>query len=59
MQILSFFVFVVAVAVGTSAIGQGLSLIGERTVSRRCRMPHEMLRRRKVHRQRVRCRFEG
>lgn len=55
-QILSFFVFVVAVAIGTSAIGYGLSLLTERTVSRRCRMRHQMLRRRKVHRQRVRCR---
>ncbi len=59
MQILSFFVFVVAVAVVTSAFGYGLSLIGERTVGRRCRMPQEMLRRRKVHRLRVRCRLEG
>jgi len=59
LQILSYFVFVVAVAVGTSTIGYGLSLWTERAVSRRCRMSHEMLRRRKVHRQRVRCRFEG
>ncbi len=59
MQVLSFFVFVVAVAVVTSAFGYGLSLIGERTVSRRCRRPQEMLRRRKVHRQRGRCRLEG
>ncbi|MDQ3363010.1 MAG: hypothetical protein M3534_15365 [Actinomycetota bacterium] len=59
LQILAFFVFVVAVAVGTSAIGYGLSLWTERAASRRCRMPHEILRRRKVHRQRVRCRLEG
>ena len=59
MQVLSFFVFVVAVAVGTSAFGYGLSLLGERAASRRCRVPHEMLRRRKVHRQRGRCRLES
>ncbi len=59
MQILSFFVFVLTVAVGTSAFGYGLTLLMERTVGRRCRMPHEMLRRRKVRRQRVRCRLES
>lgn len=59
MQVLSFFVFVVAVAIGTSAIGYGLSLWTERAASRRCRVPHEMLRRRKVHRQRGRCRLES
>ncbi len=59
LQILAFFVFVVTVVVGTSAIGYGLSLWTEQTVSRRCRMPHETLRRRRIHRQRVRCRLEN
>ncbi len=59
LQVLAFFAFVVTVAVGTSAFGYGLSLWMERTVSRRCRMPHEMLSRRKAHRQRARCRLEG
>ena len=57
MQVLSFFVFVLTVAFATSAIGYGLSLFEKRTASRRCRMPQGMLRRRKVHRQRVRCRL--
>ncbi len=59
MQVLSFFVFIATVAVATSAIGYGLSLWTERAASRRCRMPHQMLCRRKVHRQRVRCRLEN
>lgn len=60
MQVLSFIVFVVTVAVGTSAIGYGLALFEQRTVvSRRCRVPHEKLRRRMAHRQRARCRYEG
>ncbi len=59
MQVLWFFVFVVAVVVGTSAFGYGLSLLTEQTLSRRCRMPHEAHRRRRVHRQRGRCRLEG
>ena len=59
MQVLSFFVFVLIAAFATSAIGYGLSLFEERTASRRCRVPHEALRRRRVHRQRGRCRLEG
>ena len=59
MEILAFFVFVVTVAIATSAIGFGLSLLTERTVSRKCRMLHEMHRRRIVRRQRVRCRYEA
>ena len=59
MQVLSFFVFVVTVAIATSAIGFGLSLLTERTVSRKCRVPHEMHRRRIARRQRVRCRYEA
>ncbi len=59
MQILLFFVFVVAVAVGTSAFGYGLSFLTEQTLSRRCRMPHEPHRKTRVHSHRVRCRLEG
>ena len=59
LQVLSFFVFVLTAAFATSALGYGLSLFEERAASRRCRVPQEMLRRRKAHRQRVRCRFEG
>ncbi len=56
---MSFFVFVLTAAFATSAIGYGLSLFEERAASRRCRMPQEALRRRRVHRQRGRCRLEG
>ncbi len=59
VQVLSFFVFVVVVAIGTSSFGYGLSLWMERAASRRCRIFHETLRRRRIHRQRVRCRLEG
>ncbi len=59
MQVLSFFVFVLTAAFATSAIGYGLSLFEEQTASRRCRVPQEALRRRRVHRQRGRCRLEG
>jgi hypothetical protein len=59
VQTLAFFVFVVTVVIATSAMGLGLSLLTERTVSRRCRIPHETHRRRTVRRQRVRCRHEG
>jgi hypothetical protein len=59
VEILAFFVFVVTVTIATWAIGFGLSLLTERTVSRRCRMPHEMYRRRIVRRQRERCRDEA
>jgi hypothetical protein len=59
LQVLSFFVFVLTAAFATSAIGYGLSLFEERAASRRCRMPQEALRRRRVHRQRGRCRLEG
>ena len=59
MQVLWFFVFVVTVAVATSAFGYGLSFLTEQTLSRRCRMPHEAHHRRRVHRQRLRCRSEG
>ena len=59
MQVLTFFVFVVTVAVGTSALGYGLTRLMEPAPSRRCRVPHEALRRRRAHGQRARCRLEG
>ena len=59
MQVLSFLVFVVTVAVGTSALGYGLTLLTEPAPGRRCRVPHEALRRRKTHGQRARCKLEG
>ena len=59
MQVLWFFVFVVAVAVATSAFGYGLSFLTEQTLSRRCRMLPEGYHRRRVHRQRGRCRLES
>jgi hypothetical protein len=59
LQVLSFAVFIVAVIVGTSAIGYGLNLLTGAAASRRCRVPQEALRRGRVHRQRGRCRLEG
>ncbi len=59
MAILVFFIFVVLVVFGILALGCGLSLVEDRTVGRRCRIPHEMRRKRKVQRQKARCRFEG
>ena len=59
MQVLSFFVFVVTAAVGTCALGYGLTLLTEPAPSRRCRVPREALRRRKAQGQRARCRLEG
>ena len=59
MQVLSFFVFIVMAAVATSALGYGLSFLTEQALSRRCRLPQEALRRKRVHRKRVRCRLES
>jgi hypothetical protein len=63
VAILVFFIFVVLVVFGILALGCGLSLVEDlvedRTVGRRCRIPHEMRRKRKVQRQKARCRFEG
>jgi hypothetical protein len=58
VPIVLFFIFVAVVILVTLALGYGLSSMEEQTISRRCRMPHEM-HRRKVRRRRVRCRFEG
>ena len=55
--IVVFFIFVILVVFGTLALGYGLSLFEDRTKRRRCRMLREMYRRR-VRRQRVRCRLK-
>jgi hypothetical protein len=59
VAVLSFFTFIALVGTGTLTLGYGLSLLEQQIVGRRCRMPHEMHRRRTVRRQRVRCRYEG
>jgi hypothetical protein len=59
VPILLFFIFVAVVGVCILALGYVLAPLDERTESRRCRMPHGMHRRRKLKKQRVRCRFEG
>jgi hypothetical protein len=56
---LSFFTFIALVGTGTLTLGYGLSLLEKQIVGRRCRVPHEMHRRRTVRKQRVRCRYEG
>ena len=57
MPILLFFIFVAVVVVCTLALGCGLSALEGPTMGRRCRMPREMHHRKRVRRQRVRCRF--
>jgi hypothetical protein len=52
VPILLFFIFVFLVIVCTLALYYSLSTVEEQTVSRRCRMAHEMYRRRKVRRRR-------
>jgi len=59
VPIVMFFIFIAVVGGFTLALGYVLSTVEEPTVSRRCRIPYQMYRRRKVRRQRVRCRFEG
>ena len=59
VPILLFFIFVAMVCIFIIALGYVISTVEERTESRRCRMTHEMHRRRKLRRQRVQCRFEG
>jgi hypothetical protein len=58
VPILLFFIFVAVVCVCILALGYSLSSLEEQPISRRCRMPYHMHRRRKVSRRRVRCRFE-
>ena len=59
MQVMSFIVFVVVAAVGTSGVGYAVTLLTEPAASRRCRAPREAVRRRRAHGRRVRCRLEG
>lgn len=59
MPIVLFFIFVAVLGVLTLALGYVLSAMEEPTASRRCGMSQGTGLKRKVHRQRVRCRFEG
>lgn len=59
MPVVVFYIFVAVISVCILGLGYCLSSIEKRTVSRRCRIPYEMHRRRKIRKQRVRCRFEG
>ena len=59
MPIVAFFVFVAVVGVCILALGYSSSSFEEQPISRRCRMPYLMSRRRKVRRHRVRCRLKG
>ena len=59
MPILLFFIFIAVVCLVTVGLSYGLSSVEEQTIGRRCQIPYEMYRRRKIRRQRVRCRFEG
>lgn len=59
MPIVLFFIFVAVVGICVLALGYVLAPLDERTESRWCRMPYHMHRRRKVRRQRVRCRLKG
>jgi hypothetical protein len=60
VAILQFLIFIVLVGISILALGYGLHLCEERTVvSRRCDMPHKLYRRKKVRRQRERCRFKA
>jgi hypothetical protein len=59
VSVLLFFIFVAVVGVFTLALGYVLSAIEEPTASRRCGMSQGTGLKRKLHRQRVRCRFEG
>jgi hypothetical protein len=58
VAILQFLIFVVLGVISIVALGYCLFLYEERSVSRRCVMPHRLYRRKKVRRQRERCRFE-
>jgi hypothetical protein len=58
VPVVVFFVFVAVVGVCVLALGYVLSSMEDRTRSRRCRMPQGLRRRRRVRRQRVRCRYE-
>jgi hypothetical protein len=57
--VLMFFVFVAVVGACILALGYVLSWSEYRPIGRRCRMPYVVHRRRRVLRQRLRCRLEG
>jgi hypothetical protein len=59
VPIVVFIIFVAVVTLATVSLSYGLSSVEEPTISRRCRMPYEKHRKRKIRRQRVLCRFEG
>jgi len=59
VPIVLFFIFVAVLGVLTLALGYVLYAMEEPTASRRCGMSRGTDLKRKVHRQRVRCRFEG
>jgi hypothetical protein len=58
VPILLFFIFIAVVVVCILVLYYSLSSVEKRRSTWRCRMPHEMHRRRKLRRQRMRCRFE-
>jgi hypothetical protein len=59
VAVLLFFIFVDVVVLCTVALAYSISSFEEQSSTRRCRIPHEMRLKRKVQRQKVRCRFEG
>ncbi len=59
MPVVVFFIFVAVVGLATVSLSYGLSPVEEQTIGRRCQMPYETRRKRKVRRQRMKCRFEG
>jgi hypothetical protein len=58
VAVLLFFIFVDVVVLCTVALAYSISSFEEQSSTRRCRMPHEMYRR-KVRKQRVRCRLKN
>jgi hypothetical protein len=58
VPIVVFFTFVAVVVLCTVALAYSISSFEEQSSTRRCRMPHEMYRR-KVRKQRVRCRLKN
>lgn len=59
MPVVTFLVFIAMVSICILILGYGLPSSETRPIGRRCRMSSVIYRRRRVRRQRVRCRFEG
>jgi hypothetical protein len=59
VPVLVFFVFVAVVCACILALGYVLSWSEDRPLGRRCRTLYMVHRKRRVRRQRVRCRYEG